>query len=484
MVRKNGPKMPQGPRKQKSRRGQRLRAAKTTRKTRKARNIGNEVLKAMKTIPVAQGPIMRWTDGTMQAAVEKGRLETTLTPDIEVKEISKDFSVVQEQAVIVDLESLDQKDPNDGQARESIPDFKEENDPEVVDLSTQVEFHTEFFNSVLHSVNEIKQMMERNEENQERRHQELCAIFMKRRDAETESLVCSSAEIQTSQNSSRYSEESRESESYNADTGVEDSVARTPGGFANIDAKTLDSVDRSLDPFADSIDVLIYTLEKTSLKPSHDMKDFGPPNPDQSRWFRYHQNTTGHYVELCQLVPQVVQSYPVPREKAAIARLNINGSHICTAVSGWNTPYPKDDIISNNFWTLQVEEICKIINHSLPDWSETLDYGFPGRYHACHAEKQLIAWYLYENTFANYQVNIESPYALPYREIKYSAPRGALIVVSRQICEDCKIFIEKVKTHFGIPDHFHVESRICPEDIFDTEKPNKLLQSCNEWRTS
>ncbi|KAF7866926.1 hypothetical protein EAF04_005767 [Stromatinia cepivora] len=479
MVRKDGPNMPQGPGKQRSRRGQNLRAA----RSRKTGNNANEVLKAIKTIPAAQGPIMRLADGTLQAAVEKGRLETAPTLDIEVTETSKDFTVVQEQVVEVDIEILDQNDPNDGQARKYIPGFEKENDTGVVDSSTQVESHTDFVDSVLHSVNEIKQMMERNEDNQERRHRELCALLMKQRDVDTESLACSSSEIQMSQNSGK-STESRESECYNADTAVDDSAAHTPGVFTDVDAEPLDSVGHPLNSFADSIDFLIHTLEKTGLKPSLDMNYSKSSNPDQSRWFRYHQNATGHYVELCQLVPQVVQSYAVPREKAAIARLSLNGFHRCTAVSGWNNPYPKDDIISNNFWTLQVEEICKIINHSLPDWSEKFDNGFPGRYHACHAEKQLIAWYLYENTFAKYQVNIESPYALPYRKIKYSAPRGALIVVSRKICEDCKIFIEKVKKHFGIPDHFHVEYRTCPEDIFDTEITDKLLESCNEWRTA
>lgn len=126
-----------------------------------------------------------------------------------------------------------------------------------------------------------------------------------------------------------------------------------------------------------------------------------------------------------------------------------------------------------------MEELCRIINHKLPHRKD-LDNGFAGRYHACHAEKQLIAWYLCENIFAGYQVNMQLPDAFPYRETKASVPRNILIVVSRKICKDCEEFIEKVKEHFEISDHFHVESRVHLEDIFDREKANKLVESFNK----
>jgi hypothetical protein len=152
------------------------------------------------------------------------------------------------------------------------------------------------------------------------------------------------------------------------------------------------------------------------------------------------------------------------------------------AISGWENGNQNGNIIANYAWTLEVEKICQIVNHTLTS-QPRCDYGFPGRYYACHAEKQLIAYYLYEYTLDKSQVGIETPHSYPYGKITPAAPRGALIVVSREVCDDCKLFIEKVKKHFKIPDHFHVESRTCPEDIFDTEMTTKLLESCNEWRS-
>ncbi|KAI9642987.1 hypothetical protein NHQ30_008721 [Ciborinia camelliae] len=500
--------MVQGPssvhRKRKSRRGQSLRAART-RSTGNNDN-DNEVKKVTKQTPAVQGPVMRLSDGSLQAAIRKGRLQTTGKLDIEVKEILEHVPEVEEQVVQSSDNNLDHSDQDGGQERGCTPGFDNEDDTKVMGSSTEFESQPELVASVLDSVNVIKQMMERNEEiqerrfrqdqvnqerrhreneeNQERRHNELCAILMKQKGVETKTFACLSAEIQKSEISIQHSEETKSSGCRDTDV-VDDAFAHPSDEFANIDAKTLESVDRSLDSFADNIDLLIYSLEKTSFKhPDGENGEKEITNPDQSRWFRYNQTATDNYVELCQLVPQVVQSYRIPRERAAIARLNIDGLHRCTAVSGWDTPYPKDDMISNYTWTLQVEEICKIIKHTLPEWGETWDHGFPGRYHACHAEKQLIAWYLYENTFAKYQVTMDSPYALPYRKIKSSAPRGALIVVSREICDDCREFIGKVKKYFEIPDHFYVESRTCPDDTFDMRKTDKLSESCNEWRNS
>ncbi|TGO28152.1 hypothetical protein BPAE_0031g00170 [Botrytis paeoniae] len=481
MARKNGSNMSQAdlavPPRQKSRRGQNLEAT----KSRRTGNKSKKGLKAIKTIPMGQGPVMRLADGSFKAAVEKGRPEITAGIDIKVTELIENLDS-QEEVTEAAVESLGEKDQSSKQEVECVPRVEEENATEIAGTFAEVGTQTELDSFDL-ATNMFKQMIERselnqerrhreNEENQERRYQELYAIIAKRRDADPKVSGSTSSKDDTSESLSRSLEKSEEVEYHAPGADVDYSVA--PNVLA-------DSVDHSLNTFADSVDLLIYSLERTSLQNSQDINEFKYINPDHSRWFRYHHNSTDQRVELCQLVPQVVQSYPIPREKTAIARLNINGLHRCTAASGWDQPFPKNDIISNLTWTSQVEELCRIINHKLPH-RQDLDYGFPGRYHACHAEKQLIAWYLYENTFAGYQVNMKLPYNLSYREIKASAPRGALIVVSRKICKDCKEFIEKVKKHFEISDHFHVESRTHPEDIFDTEKTKKLLESCNDWK--
>ncbi|KAF7905059.1 uncharacterized protein EAF01_005580 [Botrytis porri] len=487
MARKNGSNMPQAdsavPLKQKSRRGRTLRAA-------RSRRTGNG-LKTIITIPIGQGPIMRLSDGSLQAAIEKARPEITAKSDIEVIELVKDLDMVKEQLSEAAVESLGEKDQSSKQKVECVIRVEEKIATEIAGTFTEVGTQTEPDSFDL-AMNMFKQMMERsevnqerrhreNEENQERRYQELCAIITRQRDVDCKGCGSNSTEIDASERLSRSPDKSKKKKVSYTDAN-DHSVARTPHVLAGIYVKTPESTDSSFSTSTDSIDLLISSLEKTSLR---DLQDKSKPkytNPDHSRWFRYHQNSTGHRVELCQLVPQDVQSYPIPREKTTIARLNMNGLHRCTAASGWDQPFQNNDIISNLTWTLQVEDLCKIINHKLPH-REDLDNGFPGRYHACHAEKQLIAWYLHQNTFAGYQVNMKLPNALPYREIKASAPRGALIVVSRKICKDCMEFIEKVKKHFELPDHFQVESRTHPEDIFDTEKTQKLVECCNNWKT-
>ncbi|TEY36309.1 hypothetical protein BOTCAL_0560g00090 [Botryotinia calthae] len=446
MTQNNGSNMPQAdsavPPKQKSRRGRTLRAARSRRNGNKTK-MG---LKAINTVPVGQEPVMRLSDGSLQAAIEKARPEMITNVDIEATELRKNLAVVQEYSVEATVEKFDESGQSSEQEVECVPKFEEENATDIADTFAEVGTQTEL-DSFDFAMNTFKEMMEQsernqkrrhreNEENQERRYQELCAIITKKRDTDAEAYESNSPEINTRESFIKSFDKSREKGCCDVDTNSH-SVAYTPNTFAGIDDKTLEPADRSPNTFTDSIDLLISSLEKTSLQHSHEMNKSKYINPDHSRWFRYHQNSTGQYVELCQLVPQVVQSYPIPREKTAIARLNVNGLHRCTAASGWDQPFQNNDIISNLAWTLQVEELCKIINHKLPHRKD-LDNGFPGRYHACHAEKQLIAWYLYENTFAGYQVNMQLPDDISYREIKASVPRGALIVVSRKICKDCK----------------------------------------------
>ncbi|KAM0308152.1 hypothetical protein ACHAO8_010295 [Botrytis cinerea] len=488
MARKNVSNMPRAdsavPPKQKSRRGQTLRAVKP-RRTGNRTKMGSE---AINTVPMGQGPVMRLADGSLQAAIEKARPEIVTNVDVEVIELRKSLAVVHEDSVEATVEKLYKSGHTGEQEIDFVPKFEEENVTEIADTFAEVGTQTKL-DSFDFAMNMFKEMMEQsernqkrrhreNEESQERRYQELRAMITKQRDVDPEVCGSNSPEINTRESFSKSFDKNKERECCGVDNDSH-SVTHNPNIFAGIDDKTLELGDRSLNKFADSIDLLISSLEKTSLQHSYEMNESGYINPDHSRWFRYQQTSTGQHVELCQLVPQVVQRYPIRRKKTAIARLNVNGLHRCTAASGWDQPFQNNDIISNLAWTLQVEELCRIINHKLPHRKD-LDNGFPGRYHACHAEKQLIAWYLCENIFAGYQVNMQLPDAFPYRETKASVPRSILIVVSRKICKDCEEFIEKVKEHFEISDHFHVESRVHLEDVFNREKASKLVEIFNK----
>ena len=74
------------------------------------------------------------------------------------------------------------------------------------------------------------------------------------------------------------------------------------------------------------------------------------------------------------------------------------------AMSGW--AYREDPgvniQIAGRSWTAEVRRLCEIIGYDLvPD---NYDQGKPGRYYACHAEKQLITFFVSKHLFLPHKI--------------------------------------------------------------------------------
>lgn len=67
-------------------------------------------------------------------------------------------------------------------------------------------------------------------------------------------------------------------------------------------------------------------------------------------------------------------------------------------MSGWAHHDEQNVTISGKRWTDEVFVICESIGHILAPVSE-MDQGRPGRWHACHAEKQLVAFFVALHVF-------------------------------------------------------------------------------------
>ena len=77
------------------------------------------------------------------------------------------------------------------------------------------------------------------------------------------------------------------------------------------------------------------------------------------------------------------RSEPSPRQEPCLHRTKIRTSTV--------------PIVSGKDWTSEVIRIANTIGHALaPDRK---DSGIPGQFHACHAEKQLIAYFISKHVF-------------------------------------------------------------------------------------
>ncbi|KAL9484847.1 hypothetical protein ACSS6W_003636 [Trichoderma asperelloides] len=143
------------------------------------------------------------------------------------------------------------------------------------------------------------------------------------------------------------------------------------------------------------------------------------------------------------------------------------------AMSGW-THKPNSDLnvqIPGRKWTDEVFYLCQIIGHGLPE-SEN-DQGRPGQYYACHAEKQLIAYLVSRHVFLPRDIEDEDEdedFGLAklslsefqgdqsprqrVRELKNIEPlqrlKDATILVTRTVCDDCRVFAERVNETLGL----------------------------------
>ena len=159
----------------------------------------------------------------------------------------------------------------------------------------------------------------------------------------------------------------------------------------------------------------------------------------------------------------LVDEYELPTPYKTIAFLERGGKYpSIAAMSGWS--HGKTiPLVSGEDWTSEVIRIAEIIGHALiPD---NKDNGKPGQYHACHAEKQLIAYFISKHVFLEpetrapkkpleYPGDDESKEGGTLHELAAKAPpvslKEARILVSSPPCSDCKRFINVVNAKLDL----------------------------------
>ncbi|GAW20355.1 hypothetical protein ANO14919_098600 [Xylariales sp. No.14919] len=161
------------------------------------------------------------------------------------------------------------------------------------------------------------------------------------------------------------------------------------------------------------------------------------------------------------------------------------------AMSGWahHTDDRENVLISGRDWTSEVLRLCKIAGYGLElDWRDIKDE--PGSYHACHAEKQLVAYFINKHYFLKSELRAPpDPDDLLGKELgilsklslkdasnessntradargralwelhRHVPPFGletatiktATIMVPKGICRDCKLFVDHINLRTGL----------------------------------
>ncbi|KAK4243102.1 hypothetical protein C7999DRAFT_45010 [Corynascus novoguineensis] len=165
--------------------------------------------------------------------------------------------------------------------------------------------------------------------------------------------------------------------------------------------------------------------------------------------------------------------------------------NLLTLVAHFDTPnkwktvgvlYREDQFHTTN----KVHRLCGVVGHDLEP--HDYDQGEPGRYHSCHAEKQLIAFFVKKHLFLPYetegdtslnelsdeeylnllgklkveelsgeqyeQLQRERDHKKELSDLKKIEPRTSLkkatILVCRRICRDCENFVKRTTLALGL----------------------------------
>ena len=164
-----------------------------------------------------------------------------------------------------------------------------------------------------------------------------------------------------------------------------------------------------------------------------------------------------------------IAEYPIFTPYKTIAWLERGGRYpFIAAMSGWSHG-ETTTLVSGRDWTPEVIRIAKIVGHTLAldDW----DKEYPGQFHACHAEKQLIAYFISKHVFLEPEIRaFKNPFEYPdtydrgddeseegggtLHDLAAIAPpamlKQASILVSNPPCGDCLRFIRVVNAKLNL----------------------------------
>jgi Ankyrin repeats (3 copies) len=121
-----------------------------------------------------------------------------------------------------------------------------------------------------------------------------------------------------------------------------------------------------------------------------------------------------------------------------------------SAKSGWaHVEVPASQgglmVLGGKTWTEKVFDLTKRLRYQMMT-DLSCDQGRPGAFYACHAEKQLMAYFISKHAFLPDETDPTSEHFLP--------PPGMLktakIITSREMCPSCKEFRDMLKKKLGI----------------------------------
>ncbi|KAF3768505.1 hypothetical protein M406DRAFT_250626 [Cryphonectria parasitica EP155] len=167
----------------------------------------------------------------------------------------------------------------------------------------------------------------------------------------------------------------------------------------------------------------------------------------------------------------LISNFDIPNKWKTVAVL-YRGSQLPTAaaMSGWAHEEDSDVQVGGREWTMEVRQLCDFIGYPLTPHQR--DQGESGRYHACHAEKQLVAFFVNKHLFLSKEVEkdvdiarlrlhepsdeeyeqqeIERRHREKLSSLREVEPPVTInkgkILVCRPICEDCRSFLKHVNS--------------------------------------
>lgn len=169
--------------------------------------------------------------------------------------------------------------------------------------------------------------------------------------------------------------------------------------------------------------------------------------------------------------------FNIPNERKTIGVLyRGHGFPPIAAMSGWAHSENSDMNIqiSGKSWTVEVHRLSKYVGYHLQP--KRWDQGIAGNFHACHAEKQLLAYLVHKHIFLPYELGqditladldldelsedeyerrqMEKKHEEDLQRLKSETPspslKTATILVCRPICPDCKAFLKCVNDVFDL----------------------------------
>ncbi|KAF2998833.1 hypothetical protein E8E13_002593 [Curvularia kusanoi] len=184
----------------------------------------------------------------------------------------------------------------------------------------------------------------------------------------------------------------------------------------------------------------IFEMLKDTERPSKStLSQYDPTF--QSHVFRH----TGADGRVVQLSAPIAEYHVQNRYKTVACLKRPQDFPPISAVSGWGTE-ETGTTVSGRDWTDEVMRISTIIQYQLqPD---RRDQGQRGRFNACHAEKQLIAYFISKHVLI--QERDEEDNILLLAAPPPVLLTQATILVSKALCSDCEEFIKAVNTKFGL----------------------------------